>query len=312
MIIIIGPDGTGKTTLAKELGLPYYHFVQASSYTDYLEPLCKLELFDAVLDRHAICEYPYATVLQRKFKFTVKEWHNIMLLTLIQNPLIILCTHKPPPAEYSKEQYLPYDKWDECLKLYREFLATHHITHMEYDYTSETKVRNGVLLLLEVRYRDTMYWWKPMWEAGFGAIGSPYPKVLLVAERLGPNNMHNLPFETGPTGKMLTDMLAETGTPLGKFAVTNLVKSYRRDPRPPNQQDLGLLYMEIERMKPEKVVFMGSTAKQGIKVAKELGVEFAMIPHLGYYHHQRITDMSGYHAEWRKIMGMVQSMSLRR
>ncbi len=310
MIIILGPDHTGKTTLARKLGLPYYHFDKDSSYTDYLKPLCELKLFNAVLDRHCICEYAYATVMKREFKFSMKEWHNLILLTLIQNPVVILCTNKPPPHVYSKEQYLPYDKWDECLHLYRQFLTTHSIPYLEYDHAAPRKTRS--LLLVEEVWREDVGWWKSMWEAGYGAIGTFHPKVLLVAERIGPNNMNSLPFETGPTGHMLTDMLATTGTPLGKFAVTNLVKSFRRDARPPNQADLDLLHVELEHMRPEKVVFMGAVAKEGTKVAKELGIEHAYILHLGYYHHRGIIDMSGYYAEWKKIMGMIPTLSLGR
>lgn len=314
MIIILGPDHSGKTTLAKRFGLPYYHFDKDSEYNDYLKLLCELKLLNAVLDRHCICEYAYAKVMERKFKFSMKEWHNLMLLTLIQNPVIMLCTHKPPPFEYSKDQYLPYEKWDECLHLYKGFLNTHYIPYLEYDYAVGILQDKWIsaVAILEEKYRSQVSWWVPMWEAGYGAIGSAQPKVLLVAERLGPNNMNDLPFETGPTGYMLSEMLRATGTPLGKFTVTNLVKSWRKDPRPPIPADLDLLRVELEHLKPEKVVFMGSTAKRGIKVAKELGIEYAELAHLGYYQYQGITDMSGYHAEWRKIMGVIPTLSLKR
>lgn len=157
-----------------------------------------------------------------------------------------------------------------------------------------------------------MSWWVPMWQAGYGVIGSPHPKVLLVAERLGPNNMNNLPFEVGPTGLMLTNMLYETRTPLGKFAVTNLVKSFRRDTRPPEKSDLDLLHVELVHMRPEKVVFMGATAKRGIKVAKELGIEYAEFAHFGYYSHRGITSIESYIAEWQQMMGMIPTLTLRR
>lgn len=306
MIIIEGPDASGKTTLAKLLGSKYYHFDYNSKYEDYLRPLASLDLFDAVLDRHIISEYAYSAVMNRKFAFTMKEWHNIILLTFIQNPLIILCTHKPLQHEYSKRQYLPYERWNECLRLYREFLDTHLIPYVEYDYAGYTQL--DLFLRLEEKYRNKMSWWKPMWEAGYGCIGSAQPRILLVAERMGPNNMNNLPFETGPTGFMLTDLFAQTGTPLGTVAVTNMVKSFRRDTRPPNQADLGLLYMELQRLNPKKVVFMGSAAKVGIKVAKELGIQHEEVVHLGYYHHQGVTDMSGYNVRWKKIMGMIPTL----
>jgi len=310
MLIIMGPDHSGKTTLAKKLNLPYYHFDRDSKYEDYLDLLTNLRLFGAVLDRHIMCEYPYSTVMNRKFAFTMKQWHNVILLTLIQNPLVILCTHKPSITEYPWRQYLPYNKWDACLSSYRRFLNTHHITHLEYDYAITSSSSIDALALLEAKYRNSMAWWKPMWEAGYGCMGSPNPKVLLVAERLGPNNLNNLPFETGPTGYMLTDMLTATGTPLGKFAVTNLVKSFRRDSRPPEKSDLDMLQVELEHLKPEKVVFMGSVAKHGEKVARDLGIDYTELTHFGYYHYKGITDMRGLHAEWKKVLGIVPTLSL--
>ena len=304
MIILLGPDGTGKTTLAKRLELPYYHFTKDSKYEDYLKPLCSLDITNAVLDRHIICEYPYTQIMKRPFAYTMKQWHNIILLTLIHNPLFILCTHKPYKYEYKEEQYLPYDQWDRCLALYRYFLNTHYIRHIEYDYAGP--ITTGALEIMHAKHLSDAYWWRPMWEAGYGCIGSTYPKVLLVAERIGPNNVNNLPFETGPTGLMLTNMLIDTGTPFGKLTITNLVKSHRRDPRNPNEDDFKLLEEEITHLKPEKVVFMGSVAKLGIKVAKKCGVEYDTIVHLGYHNYRKTADMSSYHDQWREIMGITE------
>lgn len=196
---------------------------------------------------------------------------------------------------------MPYDRWDECLALYRLFLNTHQIPHIEYDYTGIISV--GALEIMHEKHKSKMEWWRKMWKDGVGCIGSVYPKVLLVAERLGPNNINNLPFETGPTGKMLTDMLTDTDTPLGKFTVTNLVKSFRRDTRSPNEEDFKLLRVELENLKPKKVVFMGSVAKLGIRVAKELGVEYETMVHFGYYNYKKISDKP-LHEQWCSIMGI--------
>ena len=311
MIVLLGPDHSGKSTLTRKLGaLGYntYHFTRESNYEDYIIPLTKLDFYDAVLDRHAICEYPYSTVMGREFKFYMKEWHNIMLLTLIQNPVTILCTNKPPPSQYDAQQYLPYDKWDECLSLYRQFLSSHHIRYVEYDYAGPITPNTiaNTIALLEKKHREYTKWWKPMWENGYGCIGGRWPKVLLVAERIGPNNMNCIPFETGPTGHMLTKLLVKTKIPYARFAITNLVKSYRRDDRPPNDRDLELFKVELEALKPEKVVFMGAVAKHGVSVVRELGIPYDEVVHLGYFHHRtRTLDIpEQYASRWRDIMGM--------
>jgi hypothetical protein len=310
VIIIIGPDGTGKTALAqsisKKYGLKYFHYTKDSNYEDYIEDMCALNWRDGVLDRHALCEYAYSKAMDRSFKFSLKQWHNLILTTLIQNPLIILCVHKPNPLSYSKDQYLPLTKWDECLQLYEDFLHSHHITHVTYDYaTSSLDIHN--LVMISMDQSKDMGWWEPMWRSGWGCVGSPHPKVLLVAERIGPNNTHNIPFEWGPTGGMLSDLLYATKTPLGKFAVTNLVKSFRRDTREPNDEDLKLLGIELDHLKPETVIFMGSVAKKGAKEATKRGIPSSQITHFGYHSHRGSTSIEAYIPFWKEQFGIVST-----
>jgi len=149
-----------------------------------------------------------------------------------------------------------------------------------------------------------------MWKSGWGCVGSPLPKILLVAERIGPNNTHNIPFETGPTGLMLSDLLRKAGTPLGKFAVTNLVKSWRRDPREPNDEDMRLLGIELDHLKPEKVVFMGSVAKKGYKEAKKRGIPCSEMTHFGYYSHRGDHSVDRYLPFWRQEFGTTPLLPL--
>jgi hypothetical protein len=314
MIILLGPDHTGKTRLAHQLeekyGLKYFHYGKDDGYEDYLKPMCSLDWWDGVLDRHAICEYAYSQVMNRGFKFTMKQWHNIILTTLIQNPMFVLCVNKPPHSKYDKEQYLPYEKWDRCLGLYRHFLNSHHISYLQYDYQFKDMFDLDALVEQAQVQSECMTWWKNLWQRGWGCIGSTHPKVLLVAERIGPNNMNNIPFETGPTGLMLTDLLAATGTPLGVFAVTNYVKSYRRDKRAPNEADDHLLRLELEELKPEKVILMGSVAKDGAKVVKEAGIDYIQVPHFGSYSHKGSTSIAPYIDSWRKAFNLVPSRPL--
>lgn len=312
MIILLGPDSTGKTRLAKELedrGLTYYHFTKDSKYTDYLSPLCKLEMTNAVLDRCIVCEFPYSICMNRPFKYSIKEWHNVLLLTLIQNPLIILCTHKPIESKYEASQYLPFSKWDMCMKLYREFLDTNGIAYMTYDYAAaydQPTIEH--FLKLQTDMNASTVWWQKHWMNGYGCIGYPHPKFLLVAERIGPNNVNNLPFEVGPTGWMLSNMIQAVKMPLGALAVTNMVKSFRKDTRKPNDKDLELLREEIINLKPRKVIFMGTPARQGIPLARELGCEVDTIVHLGALNHKGVKDMTGYYNEFRKIIGMTPKL----
>lgn len=166
-------------------------------------------------------------------------------------------------------------------------------------------------MLIQEDFNSSMQWWRQHWLAGYGCAGSSRPQILLVAERIGPNNLHNVPFETGPTGAMLSDMLSVTGTPLGKFAVTNMVKSFRRDTRQVNTRDVELLEEEIMHLKPKKVVFMGSPARRGIPVAKAQGCEVGTLVHLGSLNYAGVKDMSGYYREWQKLIGLVPTVSFK-
>jgi hypothetical protein len=312
MIILLGPDHTGKTTLAKKLeeefNLRYFHYTKDSTYEDYLKPMCNLEWTNAVLDRHIICEYAYSYVMRRKFAYTDKQWHNILLSTLIQRPIIILCCHRPDESVYEQDQYLPLDNWDMCLSKYDEFLNNNHIPFIRYDYDIQLDLHS----LIEQQDAEVScgWWWRPLWRNGWGCTGSCHPKVLLVAERIGPNNINGIPFETGPTGQMLTDLLTVTGTPLGDFAVTNYIKDKRHSTREPNKADEALFSMEIEGLEPKKIVFMGSVSKKGARIVKEYGVDYIEVPHFGYYAHQGSRSVTPYIHSWRKLFYPETSIEL--
>lgn len=305
MIIVLGPDDAGKTTLVVELatltGMETSHHTMDSTYQGYLDPLVSTKAQTMIMDRYMFCEVPYAFVLNRKFKYPLKHFHNIVLLTLMYNPLIILCTHKPVNDQHYDKSVLPYERWDECLGAYRRFLQSNHIPYLVYDYGVFPEGAASAFRRMEKIRREEVQWWLLLWQAGYGPIGSPHPDILIVAERLGPNNVHNLPFETGPTGYMMTEMLDHTSTPLGRVAITNLVKAPRGDKREPNDEDLRLLKYEIDHMKPKGVLLMGSTAKAASPMIQKLELPWDRIPHLGYYHHRGIKDMTGYHKEWQRI-----------
>ncbi len=305
MIILLGPDGTGKTTLAHKLeshGLKYFHYTKDSGYLSYIRDMCSLSWLDGVLDRHMLCEYPYHICMNRSIKFSAKQWHNVILTTLIQNPVIILCTHKPRREDYDADQYLPYDKWDMCMELYFKLIGAESIPIITYDYAKQDDSIISTILNIHRHQVHDVAWWRPMWEEGVGCTGSIRPKVLLVAERIGPNNMHNIPFETGPTGDMLTDLLIRTKTPLGLFTVTNFIKGPRRSTRDPNDRDLKLLGIELDNLRPQHVVFMGQVAKKASKEAKSRNIPFTCIPHFGAYAHRGITSVEPFIPKWNEII----------
>lgn len=318
MIIIEGPDHTGKSTLAKKLlelntSLSYYHFTQHSKYTDYIEDLASLKMLSAVLDRHIISEIPYSEVMNRKAQYSVKEYHNVIMMSLALNPLIIYgCSH-PKEEEYAADQYMPYSEWSLCHTKYLYYLRSQSIDFMEYDYRSSQGQGDDFaknILKLHKLSLKSIEWAIPMWQNGMGYTGSSHPDVLVVAERIGPSNSHNIPFEQGPTGFMISEVIHDTNTPLGKIAITNLVKipstisrtSAEYD-RQPNESDLQLFEVELQHLNPKLVLFMGSISrKAGMAVCDKLSVKHESIIHLGALNHQGIKDLANYKKTWKLLI----------
>jgi len=351
MIIMLGPDHTGKTTLAAKLaadgGFPgFVHFTQHTNYTDFLThtlptivgmntddtPIYDVKIFD----RHIFCEYPYSKVLKRKPRFTLRQTHNLIHLILAHNPIIILCTHEPDIDKYD-DDYLPFDKWIECLSLYRDYLDSHHIRYVEYDYEQRSlyypKNRlSGLVehtvyhpdepsllyeLAAEHQYRVmSSRWWHDMYSTHSFATGDlVQPEILIVAERIGPNNMNYLPFETGPTGSMMADMLDKLNIPLGDVAITNYVKAGRRDDRKPNENDDQQLLNEINHIRPKRILLMGKVAAKAHRIISmhHPSIPTLELPHFGAYHHSGSKDLTQWYIAFSEFMGLsyMQNYELR-
>ena len=136
MIILVGPDGTGKSTLTTDLQQSYIHYDQYTTYEQFLEPLVNQNAWDMVFDRNCFCEIVYHKLMKRPFRFTSKQWHNLVQLTLAYRPVIVLCTYHQPKETYPDDQYLPHEKLEECLQLYKDFFAKENIPYIEYDFAN--------------------------------------------------------------------------------------------------------------------------------------------------------------------------------
>lgn len=289
MFVLLGPDNSGKTTFANKLvsklNMRLVHYTKASAYEDYMQDLCESNASDLIMDRFAICEYPYSIEMHREFAFSEKQWQNMILTMLSYNPCVVLCTRIPNKEDYS-DNYAPYESLTRILSHYIRFLEANSITYIPYDYMHWEANRIPAVDTFTTTHKilqDEYSWCDAFKRAGHGFIGSHHPELLIIAERIGPNNTYNIPFQTGPTGKQMTEFINYMAYPLGKLALTNMVKAPRRDMRKVDDVDLKALDIELDALQPKAVLLLGAVAKAAAPLLKKRKIQFAQVPHFGYY-----------------------------
>jgi DNA polymerase len=133
-----------------------------------------------------------------------------------------------------------------------------------------------------------------LWRRGTQTVfgeGGPRARLMLVGEQPGhEEDLANRPF-VGPAGKLLDRALTELGIDRAQVYVTNAVKHFKWEPRGkrriharPGQAEiracLPWLQAELELVRPEGIVALGSTAAQALlgrqfRVSKQRG---ALVP----------------------------------
>jgi len=121
----------------------------------------------------------------------------------------------------------------------------------------------------------------------FGS-GPARAEVVMVGEQPGDvEDRQGKPF-VGPAGRLLDQMLAEAGIPRQRVYLTNAVKHFKWTPRgkrrlhgKPNSREIFAcrpwLEAELEAIKPELLVLLGSTAAQSL-----LGTQFRITKERGH------------------------------
>lgn len=306
MIILLGPDSSGKTTLQEkiiefgnlvnpELGddPPYFgwHAVKDTEYKDYMEVLSGTpdnpiplgaHTFQpspfleknkhAVIDRFFWCEYPYSEVLRNAApKFSLKQFHNLHLATIAHNPVVILMTRR-------SEEYLDPDVPEELfvplLQSYREWLEAFDVVYLEWDFMFP-RLRLIELLDHEAARQASVIWWRNLAKRGIAGIGNTVnPQVMVIAEVLSANNIFHYPFEGGPSGQYLTDLFQEAEVPLSSFYLTNWKKTNS------HEENSILLAKEITQTKIDHVIILGGEARKAEQVFLSKGFDRSNIHHL--------------------------------
>ena len=120
----------------------------------------------------------------------------------------------------------------------------------------------------------------PLWEQATQAVpgeGPPDARIVLVGEQPGDEeDLKGRPF-VGPAGRLLDQLLEESGIDRKSVYVTNAVKHFKWEPRgkrrlhkTPSQREVAAcevwLRSELERLQPRVIVALGATALRALAI----------------------------------------------
>lgn len=275
-VIVTGPDGTGKTDfvsyMSKSLGVDSVKFTRHSRYSDYISRLAAKGPINEVWDRTFHDEYVYQPVKRpgRSQIFGLKEWDNLALLAYARCPTLVFCSN----ILREEDDYVTPEENREILQGYRKLVD--HLSAAMPVVEYRAGIDNPDIVMGQIAANaGPPDWWTDMWSSGYGGIGSVRPKIVLLAEVLGPYNHNRLPFEAGPSGHFLSEILHKAQVRLSDIYITNTVKTGDAD------TDMHLLELEIEGLAPKLgVVMLGSVARDTAgPVLDKLGVPNAHLIH---------------------------------
>jgi len=286
MIIVEGADSTGKTTLARKIcnnyGYTYKKWDQSHTYQQTIDWLSAFTgdptaIQDVVCDRFPLfSEEVYGPLLRGRSKFSLKEQHNMYLLLQSMRPLIVLCNVFNEAGFSNRPQLPTLEQNTEALTLYQD---SYKKWEQFFAVVTYSMIHPFSLSSLVSRNSGPPLWWQNMFKrscAGMGRLGSP--RYFILAESIGPRNRHHIPFEAGPSGLFLSEVLEATETPLSQVFITNYVKGNFSE-----AENQVALRTELEQTKPGRVIVMGSIARRGIPLIKYLGFPYRHVVHPSYW-----------------------------
>ena len=285
MIILEGPDNTGKTTLARQLrdehGYSLFKQDQHSTYEETIDVLAgdpALALSKVVFDRMTcFSEQVYAPVVRTdNGRFDRKQMHNMLLQLMSLRPILVHCYNVANDFD-SRPQYPSSVQNGRIAMAYEQLVENTWMRlfpTLQYNWETPFNVSS-----LVQRDSGPPEWWAQMFRqrvAGVGFLSSP--KYLILAESIGPRNTHQIPFEAGPSGVFMSELLHESGTNIADVFLTNYVKGTNSE-----RENQLALRTELEQIKPNGVIILGSIAKRAIPIINATKLPWTHIVHPSYW-----------------------------
>lgn len=221
LIIIEGPDGAGKTTLAREfekLGFNYVHNgaprPDEDLFETYTQQILKVGLQDTVFDRLHLGEIVYGTVVRRKSLLTIEQIRLLNRLIYSRGACTFFCLPKFDTiltnwgARQEREYVKAPTQLEQIYNLYKTLLPEYEgLNHQVIDYEN---------------YRGPNEWQTPR-DTPFlneSVIGNPRARYLFVGEKAG--GPHDLAFYSDQrSSHFLNECLWEAGYQEHELAFTN-------------------------------------------------------------------------------------------
>lgn len=194
-IVIEGPDGTGKTTLAehlsRSLSLPIDHFgapdMEAFDFYNYLFE--KYPNGGAIVDRYHVGSFVYGNVFRNGNDLSDYEswllegkllsYNSILIYAKLQDPSI---STKIIKLRSSKDEYEAVNKQGDVLSLYDKYISSYlNLPYLIYDFSEENALEDISNELLQVlTYFNNCI--KPV--DNYNPFGNQYsPEIAIFGER---------------------------------------------------------------------------------------------------------------------------------
>lgn len=290
MLIIEGPDNSGKTTLAKQIAAFYdtEYVASIGPRADYDWWITQLklppaQLISQVRDRFFFSELVYGPLLRGKLRVNQQQIEVVQSMIQATDPLIITCEFVPDQMQFdSREQLTTFGNQIEINENFHALNFSNY-WHIHYDWRDPVSVVTTLAAIDQWwMSRDLAVSRRQVLSRGRGPL---CPHYMIVGIDLADNNTHKIPFEQSKSAHLVHEFLRDVGVDPVMCYFTNGEKKGSGL----SQDNLQYLLKEFEVCRPRMVIGLGKTPSIMLSI---LSIKHLSLPHPGYF--LRKNDSQGF------------------